>query len=67
MISVTFTCPMCGDVWTEDQDPNDEWFKLGIYQTLCARCAAQEMERIKNSKEWREATYEILSRRSSSN
>lgn len=67
MISITFTCPMCGLVWTEDQDPNDEWFKLGVRQTLCARCAQEAIDRIKNSKEWREATYEILSRGTSSN
>lgn len=67
MIDVSFTCPMCGDVWVETQNPNDDWFRLGTRQTLCARCAAKEIERIKSSKEWQEATYEILSRRSSGN
>lgn len=47
MISVTFTCPMCGDVWTEEQDPKDEWFKLGLRQTLCEACAQKVLTRIR--------------------
>lgn len=67
MISKTFTCPMCGIVWTEDQDPDDEWFGLGVKQTLCARCGQEAIDRIKRDNEWQEETYEILSRRTSSN
>lgn len=67
MISVTYTCPMCGVVWTEDEDPNDEWFKLGTKQTLCARCGQEAIERIKRDREWQEEMHEILSRRTSGN
>lgn len=43
---VTYTCPQCGKKWTELDDPNDEWFKLGTNQTLCADCGLAAIRQI---------------------
>lgn len=48
--SVEYTCPLCGTKWTEMEDPNDEWFKLGTHQTLCAKCGQEAIRWIKG--EW---------------
>ena len=45
---VTFTCPQCGKVWIEEQDVNDEWFKLATNKTLCAKCGEEALRAIKN-------------------
>lgn len=37
--SVKFKCPDCGKEWTEEQDTEDDWFKLATTQTLCDECS----------------------------
>lgn len=64
---VKFTCPECGMQWIEEQDPEDDWFKLATKQTLCDVCGTKAIKRIlsdelhetaklfrrnKNDKEW---------------
>ena len=50
---VKFTCPMCGKEWTEEQDTEDDWFKLGTNQTLCKECSRKEINRIKEGQQWK--------------
>ena len=37
--SVKFKCPNCGKEWEEEQDTEDDWFKLATTQTLCDECS----------------------------
>ena len=46
LVKVQFTCPQCGKTWTEMQDPEDDWFKLGTSVTLCAKCGLKAIEKI---------------------
>ena len=44
---VKFICPECKKEWFEDQDPNDEWFKLATRDTLYIKCAKKHIASIK--------------------
>lgn len=35
---VKFKCPICGKEWIEEQDTEDDWFRLATIQTLCEEC-----------------------------
>jgi hypothetical protein len=58
---VEFICPECGIKWIEQQEPNDEWFKLGTKQTLCRTCGEKAVREA-----LRRLEHEILSSGSSS-
>ena len=49
---VKFTCPICGKEWIEEQDTEDDWFRLGTKQTLCVECSNREIRKIKESQQW---------------
>ena len=44
---VKFKCPVCGNEWTEKQDENDNWFKLGTTKTLCSLCSKNAINKLK--------------------
>lgn len=46
---VEYTCPACGERWVEWENPDDDWFRLGTNQTLCANCGKEMLRRIKEN------------------
>ena len=42
---VKFICPLCGKEWVEEQDTNDEWFRLATMQTLCEECSKKAIRK----------------------
>ena len=42
---VKFTCPLCGKEWIEEQDTNDEWFRLATTRTLCEECGKKAIRK----------------------
>ena len=38
---VKFKCPNCGKEWIEEQDTEDDWFRLATTQTLCEECSKE--------------------------
>jgi len=59
---VEYTCPMCGAHWVELQDINDEWFRLGTNQTLCAKCGQEAIRRIKHNWDYEEMFRNVMLR-----
>lgn len=45
---VKFKCPNCGKEWIEEQDTEDDWFRLATTQTLCEECSKEIIKEIKN-------------------
>ena len=47
---VVFICPVCGKEWVEEQDANDDWFRLATTQTLCEECGKKAIRNVLSSK-----------------
>ena len=45
-VTVEYTCPECGAIWTEKHHPDDEWFKLATKQTLCPTCSRHHIRNL---------------------
>ena len=46
MKEVKFICPSCGKEWVEEQDTNDDWFRLATRQTLCEECGKKAIRKV---------------------
>ena len=46
---VKFICPVCGKEWIEEQDKDDDWFRLATTQTLCEECGKKAISKILSS------------------